>query len=185
MSVIGVDEVGRGAWAGPLVVGAVQLSCQIDGLKDSKVLTAAARQKLADKIYESCDHFGFGWVEPGKVDELGLTAATRLAMEIAVKSFPSDAEIIIDGRLNYLSGRQNTQTLVRADSSIPAVSAASVIAKVARDEYMKKQSRTYSCYGFETNVGYGTSFHREAIEKFGLCSLHRRSWKPLKLYGSA
>lgn len=185
MSVVGIDEVGRGAWAGPLVVGAVQLTRQINELKDSKLLSPGARQKLAKKIYKNSDLWGLGWVGPDKVDELGLTAATRLAMELALEKFPSDIEIIIDGRVNFLPGRQNVRTLIQADNLVPAVSAASIIAKVARDEHMKKQGQIYSLYGFERNVGYGTLFHRKAIEKFGLCSLHRRSWKPLASYGSA
>lgn len=181
-NVVGIDEVGRGAWAGPLVVGAVQLSKEINGLTDSKLIKPHIRENLARLIYEECDQWGLGWVSSEEVDELGLSASIRLATEQALKDFPDDVRIIIDGQINFLTGRKNVHTLVKADSLVPAVSAASIIAKVVRDEYMRNQSKTYNHYGFETNVGYGTTFHSQALKKHGACQIHRRSYKPIAAF---
>jgi ribonuclease HII len=180
--IVGIDEVGRGCWAGPLVAGAVVLNQDIVGLKDSKILSKLQRTKLSREIYESAAAIGLGWVSAREVDALGLTEAVRLAMQRAIAQIelPYD-EIIIDGNYNFLSTDSRAQAVVKADGSIPAVSAASIVAKVARDEWMcSKAAQDFPLYGFEKHVGYGTKLHRDMLRLHGVCSLHRLSYKPIK-----
>lgn len=183
--IIGADEVGRGAWAGPLVVCAVSLGKPIEGLADSKILTSAKRQKLAEKIQTIADFIGFGWAESSEIDEFGLSAAHYIAYRRAVRATPKESEIIIDGNINYLPGLKNSSCLVKADQLIPSVSAASILAKVARDNFMRELSTKFPSYGFENHVGYGTKQHIEAIARFGISGVHRKTYKPLLAYGSA
>jgi ribonuclease HII len=180
MVVVGVDEVGRGCLAGPLVVGAVILPADIAGIKDSKMLTRMQRERLAALILEqgSC---GVGWASPAEVDELGLTAATSLALTRALERLiPEYDEIIIDGSVNYLPDNPKARTVIKADLTIPVVGAASIIAKVARDDYMRVAAARYPDYGFESHVGYGTALHLERLKAHGVSDLHRRSFKPVR-----
>ncbi len=187
--ILGIDEVGRGCWAGPLVVGAVVLGeAKIDGLTDSKALSSKRRQQLAEQINQQAA-VGLGWVEAFEIDDIGLSQALRLATKRAVKQIQAQKvfldEIIIDGTVNFLSDtplENYVSTLKKADLLISSVSAAAIAAKVARDEFMIKQAENFSGYGFENHVGYGTAAHRSAIEKFGPCELHRMSFAPLKKY---
>ncbi len=183
MIIVGVDEVGRGCWAGPLVAGAVILDVgkPMRGLRDSKELDKLQRQKLAARIYKKALVWGLGWVAPSEIDELGMTDATSLAMRRAVGQLASDYdEIIIDGIVNYLKDDPRAKAVVKADSSVPVVSAASIIAKVARDEYMIKISADYPDYGFDRHVGYGTRLHQERLKLHGVSRLHRHSFKPVR-----
>lgn len=180
--IVGIDEVGRGCWAGPLVAGAVVLNQDIMGLKDSKVLTKLQRTKLSREIYENAAAVGLGWVNAREVDALGLTEAVRLAMRRAIAQIelPYD-EIIIDGNYNFMPMDTRAQAVVKADGSIAAVSAASIVAKVARDEWMcGKAAQDFPLYGFEKHVGYGTKLHQEMLRLHGVCSLHRLSYKPIQ-----
>ncbi|MDB5160281.1 MAG: putative Ribonuclease [Candidatus Saccharibacteria bacterium] len=185
--ILGIDEVGRGPWAGPLVVGAVVLGdAKIDGLTDSKKLTKKKRDALDILIREQASGYGLGWVEAKEIDEIGLGPALRLATIRAVEQVKAPYhEIIIDGTINFLSetakGRYVT-TLAKADLLIQSVSAASIIAKVARDNYMALQDDIYPGYGFVRHVGYGTLTHRNSIEKLGVTPLHRLSFAPLAKY---
>lgn len=178
--IIGIDEVGRGAWAGPLVVGAVSLTKKIKGLADSKQLTSKQREVLVGKIHDHAEFIGIGWAESSEVDDYGLSAALALATLRALKNIDEKTEIIIDGNSNYLTNYfPNSRCLIKADSLVPAVSAASIVAKVARDQYMIDLSNKFSLYDFNSNVGYGTKFHKKAITKNGLCPEHRLSFKPI------
>lgn len=191
--ILGIDEVGRGCWAGPLVVGAVVLgSAQIDGLTDSKALTKKKRETLDGQIREQTAGIGLGWVHAVELDRVGMAASLRLATRRAVeevqKSKTQFDEIILDGTINFLSDtplEKYVTTLKKADLLIESVSAASIVAKVARDQYMYAQAELYPEYKFESNVGYGAAFHREAIEKHGVTPLHRLSFKPLAKYAGA
>lgn len=182
--ILGVDEVGRGCLAGPVVAGAVILGKPIRGLKDSKKLTKAERIKFDARIRERALAFGLGWVSPAEIDNLGMTKAVKLAMERAVAEIAIPLhevdEIIIDGNYNYLPQFARSKTLVRADDLIPAVSAASIIAKVARDAYMTQMAEQFPDYKFESHVGYATPGHRAALAEFGICELHRRSFAPIR-----
>lgn len=181
--ILGIDEVGRGAWAGPLVIGAVILDeTSLRGLRDSKLLPSETRRQLSEKIYERCVFASLGWVSSNELDEIGLTQATTLGIRRALNGFDYlGYEMIIDGSVNYFKEYENARCEVKADQSIPAVSAAGIIAKVARDDYMKKLAVKFPAYGFEKHVGYGTKIHRMNIDKHGTCAEHRLSFKPLTI----
>lgn len=184
--ILGIDEVGRGPWAGPLVVGAVVLPelHTIDGLTDSKKLSAKKRTALDIVIRRQALGWGLGWVHAEEIDEVGLSAALRLATVRAVEAIKAPYhEIIIDGTINFLKETNKgayVTTMPKADLLVPAVSAASIIAKVARDTYMEEQSTLYPEYGFGSHVGYGTAQHQQALMIHGVTKLHRTSFAPIK-----
>ena len=182
---LGIDEVGRGPWAGPLVVGACVLREPIEGLTDSKKLTPKKREALAPIIHEKA-FCGLGWVSAAELDKIGLSAALRKACREAVKQVQAaHAEfngIIIDGTINFLSDTPLGKFVTvkpKADLLVPEVSAASIIAKVARDRYMIELAERFPNYGFEKHVGYGTALHKAALEKYGPCEEHRQSFRPI------
>ncbi len=183
--ILGIDEVGRGAWAGPLVVGAVILGgVKIDGLKDSKKLTAKKRCELDKIIRQKALAYNLGWVSSSEIDKIGLARSLDLACQRAVESIDIDYdEIIIDGNVNFLKATKlasKVTNIKKADDLVPAVSAASIIAKVARDDYMSQQAEIESRFGFNQNVGYGTKQHQLALFEYGATSLHRSSFRPIK-----
>lgn len=182
MMTVGIDEVGRGCWAGPVVAGAVILSGPIDGLKDSKKLTKLQRERLAAEIQVQAVAVGLGWVEPRELDTIGLTAAVGLAMRRALDEIPTPFnEIIIDGNLNYFPDDARAKAVIKADDSVPAVSAASIVAKVARDNYMATaMHHRYPEYAFDKHVGYGTSLHLQMLKLYGVSDIHRRSFRPIQ-----
>ena len=182
---LGIDEVGRGPWAGPLVVGACVLREPIEGLTDSKKLTPKKREALAPIIHEKA-FCGLGWVSAAELDKIGLSAALRKACRDAVRQVQAaHAEfngIIIDGTINFLSDTPLSEYVTvkpKADLLVPEVSAASIIAKVARDHYMIELAGRFPDYGFEKHVGYGTALHKAALEKYGPCEEHRQSFRPI------
>jgi ribonuclease HII len=185
--ILGIDEVGRGPWAGPLVIGAVVLGgAEIPGLTDSKKLSKKKREQLDIMIREQAAGFGLGWVWPEEIDKIGLSASLKLATIRAVEQIKTSYhEIIIDGTINFLAETNKGQfvkTMPKADLLIPSVSAASIIAKVARDNYMTEQHQKFPEYRFDQHVGYGTSAHIKAIEKHGITPLHRLSFAPIKRF---
>ena len=186
MITLGMDEVGRGAWAGPVVVGAVALSEPIAGLRDSKLLSARQRLALVDTIRVGAHAWSIGSASSEEIDHLGLTTALKLAYQRAATALQDIYEykaIIIDGSYNFLADSNigsTVQTIVRADKTVPAVSAASIIAKVWRDQYMIQSATLYPGYGFERHVGYGTAVHQAAVIQQGTCILHRQSVRPIK-----
>jgi len=193
-AILGLDEVGRGPWAGPLVIGACilpreasgELPAWTDGLTDSKKLSAKKREELSKVILENAVATGLGWVSAREIDSLGLSeslklAARRAVAEVKLKRVPF-TEIVIDGTVNFLAGTplgNYVTVLKKADFLIKEVSAASIIAKVARDEYMKSLATVYPNYGFEKHVGYGTAAHRAALAQLGPCPEHRFSFGPV------
>lgn len=180
--IVGIDEVGRGCMAGPLVAGAVLFDKPMRGLKDSKKLTREQRIVFDAKIRKKALAHGLGWVMPEELDEVGLTQAVRLAMERALLAIELEYErVIIDGNYNFLRHVPKTETLIKADDLIPAVSAASILAKVARDTWMIDAAKDYPDYGFDSHVGYCTAAHRAAVAQHGICALHRKSFAPIKL----
>ena len=178
-AIAGIDEVGRGCWAGPLVAGAVLLRAPLAGLADSKQLSRRRREAL-DVLIRAQAAYGLGWVAASEIDALGMTASVRLAFSRALAAL-GDAyqELVIDGNINYFPDNARARAVVRADASVPAVSAASIIAKVARDRYMAEMSQQYPAYGFAQHVGYGTKQHLQALTTHGICPLHRRSFRPI------
>jgi ribonuclease HII len=182
MTVVGIDEVGRGCWAGPLVAGAVILRGPIEGLRDSKKLSKPQREKLASIIETEALAYGLGWVWPEEIDDWGITLSVKRAMERALAGVrePFD-EVIIDGNFNYLPEVAGARALIRADDTVPSASAASILAKVARDRYMASEATlTFPEYGFDKHVGYGTAAHIRALATHGVTAIHRKSFKPIR-----
>ena len=180
MITVGIDEVGRGCWAGPLLAAAVILTSDIPGLADSKAVSRAKREVLALKIHENAET-GLGWVSPAEIDKLGLTEAVRLAMQRALDQIVTDYdEVIIDGNYNFLYDNPKSEVIIKADATVPAVSAASIVAKVARDNYMEQLGDLYKQWQFDRHVGYGTALHRALLLEHGVSDIHRLSYKPIK-----
>lgn len=180
--IVGIDEVGRGAWAGPLVVGAVVLGgADISGLTDSKKLSAKQRQAYAGLIKKQATAIGLGWVSAENIDRYGLSKSLTLATQLALKDITVPYEqIIIDGTVKFIDDPR-VSVMKQADLLVPSVSAASIIAKVARDYYMASIAHAeFPQYGFDRHVGYGTAFHHKALTEHGVSVLHRRSFAPIK-----
>jgi ribonuclease HII len=174
--IVGVDEVGRGCWAGPLVVGAVVIETGIvDGVIDSKRMTREKREELAPQIQRAAQAWGLGWVSPEKIDAAGLSAATKLGIEEALAEINIEYDtIIIDGSVNFLSANPKAVAKISADNYVYSVSAASILAKVARDNYMIELAEQYPEYDFENNVGYPAPLHKRAANEIGVVAgLHR------------
>lgn len=181
-SVAGVDEVGRGPWAGPVVAAAVILdrSNVPAGLRDSKTLSPARREALATSI-EDTAVVGLGVCSVEEIDEGGVGRATLLAMSRAVDALcvrPDTA--LIDGTvMPSLPSGMAAQTLPRADALCPSVAAASIVAKVYRDTVMTTLARSFPAYAWDRNKGYGTKDHAEALDRHGVTVHHRRSFAPI------
>jgi len=174
IAVAGVDEVGRGALAGPVSAGAVILlpGTPILHLNDSKKLSPARREELALLVHERAVAVGIGHVAASEIDSLGLSAALRKAMRLALESLvPTPDHVIVDGL--PLGIHASETAVVKGDSKIAAVAAASIVAKVARDALMREAARSHPAYGFDINKGYGTAEHIAAVAEFGPCELHR------------
>jgi ribonuclease HII len=187
MVTVGIDEVGRGCWAGPLVAAAAVLPENyrmfesLPKLRDSKKLSKSQR-KIADLwLRRNLSSFGIGWVWPKEIDELGLTESVRLAFSRALEGIAIEYdELILDGNINYFKDNPKSKAIIKADDSVPCVSAASIIAKVARDTYMTGLGESYACYAFDKHVGYGTVAHITALKKYGVSDIHRLSYKPVR-----
>lgn len=176
--VCGIDEVGRGSLAGPLVAASVVLprkfSLEVD---DSKKISKKRRDGLAEKIKQEAVSWGLGWVTNNEIDLFGITESVRLAYFRALEDMQSGFSIaIIDGNYDYLDGYDVSEVLIKADAKVACVAAASIIAKVSRDDFMMSQKDIFDGYDFENNVGYGTKKHIDGLNSRGLCSLHRRSF---------
>lgn len=185
--VAGIDEAGRGPLAGPVVAAAVILdrARPIEGLKDSKLLSASQRERLATVIRERALSWSVAWADAAEIDALNILRATMLAMRRAMLGLAVvPAGVQIDGnRLPDLRLRDRQlvgEAVVRGDSNIPAISAASIIAKTARDHIMIRMDRMYPNYGFARHKGYGTATHRECLQKHGPCEQHRKSFRPVR-----
>ncbi len=182
MLVAGVDEAGRGPLAGPVIAAAVILDEDkpVGGLADSKTLTADRREKLSELIRERALCWALGRAEVEEIDRLNILQATMLAMRRAVASLPLAPGLVkIDGNrappMDY-----PVQTIIRGDASVPAISAASILAKVARDAEMLEWDRRYPGYGFSVHKGYPTRAHIDALLKQGVSPIHRRSFGPVR-----
>ena len=179
---LGVDEVGRGPLAGPVVAAAVMLDRNqpISGLRDSKRLSAKRREHLATLIQEKALGFAIGAASVAEIDKINILQASLLAMRRAVLQISSPVSMVyVDGnKLPVLP--YPAIAIVGGDDRVPMISAASIIAKVYRDRLMKKLAEKYPQYGFEKNAGYGTAHHLAALKDNGPCRHHRRSFAPVK-----
>jgi ribonuclease HII len=184
----GVDEAGRGPLAGPVVAAAVVLDVRrpIDGLADSKLLDPAARERLAAAIRERALAWAVGWADREEIDAVNILQATFLAMRRALLGLPFCPDAIeVDGnRCPSLAGvlpECPATAVVRGDARVPAISAASILAKTWRDAWMRRLHDRWPQYDFAAHKGYGTPAHLQALERHGICPLHRRSFAPVRI----
>jgi ribonuclease HII len=183
LGLCGVDEAGRGPLAGPVTAAAVMLDPgrPIDGLRDSKKLSAAARERLADAIRECAAAWCVAEASVAEIDQLNILQATMLAMQRAVAGLgraPDD--VWVDGN-RCPDWAWRSQAVVKGDDKVAAIAAASILAKTARDQYMYRLHDDYPVYGFSQHMGYGTAAHLAALKAHGACPQHRRSFAPVKL----
>jgi ribonuclease HII len=179
--VCGIDEVGRGAWAGPATVAAVVPGHDhLPGVRDSKVLTREQREVAAASVREWACAIGIGHASAHECDEFGMTAALRAAgrralAQLAAQGLEPD-RVILDGNHDYLNLGARVTTVIKGDARSLAVAAASCVAKVTRDRLMIEEAEHYPPYAFESNVGYPAPVHKSALRGYGPSAIHRRSW---------
>ncbi len=179
-TVVGIDEVGRGAWAGPLVVGAAILPREkrVLGVRDSKMLSERERERLFDRIAAWCEAWATGAASQQECDELGMAAAQRLACRRAIEALGVVADVAVsDGTWNFVSPSvAKVEMRVKADRHCLSVAAASILAKVVRDREMRAMSESYPHWSFDTNKGYPCPVHKAALQGYGPSAIHRRTW---------
>jgi ribonuclease HII len=187
MMIAGVDEVGRGPLAGPVVAAAVILDPDftVEGLRDSKQLSAKQRLRLAREIRRHARAFALAFADPAEVDALNVLRASLLAMERAVERLKIQPErVLVDGnRVPAFAGadrRYSVEAIVRGDQLVPCISAASILAKVCRDRLMQRWHRRFPGYGFDHNKGYPTRAHLDGLEMQGPCAIHRVTFAPVR-----
>ena len=181
--ICGVDEAGRGPWAGPVTAGAVILNPDrpIVGLTDSKKLSEKRRLAFESEIKQYALGWGLGWASAEEIDAVNIRQATFLAMQRAVVALNlCPTRILIDGNACPPHLPAPAHAIIKGDLTEPAISAASILAKTARDRFMLEQAKQYPEFGFDQHKGYGTQAHRTALERFGPCALHRRSFAPIR-----
>ena len=187
LNVAGVDEAGRGPLAGPVCAAAVILPADtvIDGINDSKKLSAKKRDALFDIIKETAIAYSIEFVEPKVIDDINIRQATSLAMHNAVSNLSVGADfVIVDGNDN-IPFEKPYQYVIKGDAKSQTIAAASILAKVARDRFMEELDKKYPEYGFKKHKGYGTKTHMEAIQKYGVSEVHRKSFMTDKVLGKA
>jgi ribonuclease HII len=187
--IAGVDEVGRGCWAGPVVAAAVVLPEAVlaepgllAGVDDSKLLAARQREQLCAQIISVATAWGVGAVQADVVDTHGILAATRLAMQIALLRLSQPADALLIDAVQLEDWPCPQRALIKGDSTSLSIAAASIVAKVARDRLMVALGRRRPEYGFEAHKGYGTAAHERALRMYGPSPQHRRSFRPLATF---
>jgi ribonuclease HII len=183
LGLCGVDEAGRGPLAGPVVAAAVMLdpARPIEGLRDSKKLSAAARERLADAIRERAAAWCVAEASVAEIDQLNILNATLLAMQRAVAGLArAPDDVWVDGN-RCPNWAWRSQAVVKGDDKVAAIAAASILAKTARDAFMCRLHEEFPAYGFARHMGYGTAVHLAALKAHGACPQHRRSFAPVKL----
>ncbi|MDJ0921004.1 MAG: ribonuclease HII [Henriciella sp.] len=186
--ICGVDEAGRGPWAGPVTAGAVILdpAQPIVGLTDSKKLSANKRLDLEEEIKSGALYWAVAHASPREIDEINIREATFLAMRRAIDALGSEpAEILIDGNAVPSALRAPARAIVKGDLKEPSISAASILAKTARDRLLLEFDKAYPDYGFAKHKGYGTAAHSEALARLGPCPEHRMSFAPVRKAAAA
>ena len=183
--IAGIDEVGRGALAGPVVAAAVILPCHIEApwfaeVRDSKLLTPARRELLFHRIHEVAISIGIGLTPHNLIDKQGIVKATRLAMKLAVGKLSPPAESLLIDYMRLPEVRLPQKGVIDGDNLCFSIACASIIAKVARDRLMVEFDRVYPGYGLARHKGYGTREHFECLIRLGPCPIHRQSFKPVR-----
>ena len=177
--VVGVDEVGRGAWAGPLSVGAAVLprDRRVYKVRDSKMLTFDQREKLFDRLTEWCAAWCVGHASQEECDELGMSAAQKLAAKRAIEGLGvgEPSAVLVDGQWDFVGGGRSHR-IIKGDAGCLSIATASVIAKVTRDRLMQQEAEHFPAYDFDKNKGYPCPRHKAALAAFGPTSIHRRAW---------
>lgn len=176
--VVGVDEVGRGAWAGPLTIGAAVLprDRRVYKVRDSKMLTEREREALFERITEWCSAWSVGSASQEECDELGMSEAQRIAARRAIEGLGVEPDqVLLDGKWDFVGGG-NTRKIVKGDATCLSIAAASIVAKVSRDRVMRAEAANYPGYDFERNKGYPCPRHKMALQGMGPTAIHRRSW---------
>ncbi|EOC7452825.1 ribonuclease HII [Campylobacter jejuni] len=176
INLIGIDEAGRGALAGPMMMAACKLNKKLDGLCDSKKLSEKKREELYEIIIKNSNYLILAFSSE-QIDTLGLSTCLKTGLKLIKKHFKAENNFLYDGNTNL--GINGIKTQIKADASILQVSAASILAKVSKDRVMNFLAKDFPCYEFEKNKAYGTKAHKELIAKFGICKLHRKSFKLL------
>lgn len=174
--VVGVDEVGRGSWAGPLTVGAavVPTDRRVYKIRDSKMLTETEREALFDRVAAWCDAWSVGHATAAECDELGMSDAQRLAARRALERLGvTPDQVLVDGNWDFVGGAKK---IIRGDSTSLSIASASILAKVTRDRIMRKKAENYPGYNFEANKGYPCPVHKATLQNLGPSAIHRRSW---------
>jgi len=177
--IAGVDEVGRGPLAGAVITAAVILKNPIPGLADSKKLTPKKRKMLSLQIMDEALAYAYGRAEVEEIDSLNIHHATLLAMKRAIENLPIKPTLVLVDGIHLPTITIPARAIVQGDSLIPEISAASILAKVLRDEEMESLDKLYPGYGFAGHKGYPTVSHREALVRLGPCNIHRRSYAPV------
>lgn len=179
--VCGLDEAGRGAWAGPVVAAAVvmPLRPRLHGVRDSKQISLRKREDLAQRIRERALYSSVAFVPAQQIDKIGIAAANELAMRHAVEQLGAKPDFSLVDAFSIAGIPGEQEGIIRGDSKVYSIAAASILAKVARDNMMIDFAQTYPEYGFEKHKGYGTAAHRKALMKHGITPLHRRSFQPM------
>lgn len=172
--ICGIDEAGRGCLAGPLVVAGVVLHDNVQGLADSKQLSEKKREALYDQII-GVSTYRIVFTDNEIIDAKGLSYALKSSIEQIVEAIGKENRVIMDGNTTF--GVEGIESLIKADSKIKEVSAASILAKVSRDRFMKDMAERFPLYQFEKHKGYGTKLHRDLIHQHGHCAIHRKSFK--------
>lgn len=176
--VVGIDEVGRGSWAGPISVGAAVIpqDTRVYKIRDSKMLTEAEREALFDRISDWCVAWAVGHADPAECDELGMSAAQKLAAQRALRALSLDPDrVLIDGSWDFVGGGKSRR-IIGGDATSLSISAASVLAKVTRDRIMRAEAEHFPGFNFEGNKGYPCPVHKAALQAWGPTTIHRRSW---------
>jgi ribonuclease HII len=176
----GVDEVGRGCLAGPVVAGAVILDLSKPlpvGLNDSKKISKKKREIIAEEIKEHALTYAVGQIEADEIDKINILEATKKAMILAVKNLKLKADFLLIDALELKNINLPQKGIIKGDAVSASIAAASIIAKVYRDNLMKDLAETYPQYGFQKHAGYGTKAHFEALREFGATAVHRKSFR--------
>jgi len=182
-AIAGVDEAGAGALAGPVAAGAVILGRDRDWsfLRDSKTLTSRKRREFASEILKYAKACATAFVPHSVIDDINILNARLLAMKIAVIMLSKPPDIaLFDGNRIPADSPAGSHAIIGGDNLVPEISAASILAKVARDEYMGRVAEEYKDYGFELHFGYATKVHKDALEKHGPCAIHRKTYAPVR-----